>query len=363
MPRTDHRTRPLRNILKDIKEKNLKIAAPFQRGDDETGVWSSQMKKNYIDSYMNGFPYGTLTIVQRANMTNNEWMILDGANKTRSLRDFVNNKFKTIEGKKFNELSEIEQARFLEKGIPICEVTVDTDEKAHIIGDMFCRLNTQVKKLSNGELIKALGWLGDILPIEWGKWMLGEEPNNFKTILNNDEQYSKYITIKNTWIKTCGGKLSLDKRYNNVARLAALNISGEKSNSNLNNSNYKKLKVEMSRDCTLYNHNNVYKTFQKLFEITSLMEKETLTKIFKGSNGIPNNLQFSPLWTICADNKEISHIDIAYFYNYITNDIKTFGEFKQVLQKGGDSHSTITKVQNAITFISDFTNRKLLEKD
>ena len=74
----------------------IQICGEFQRGDEDTGVWPTPMKRAYIDSLLKGYPTGVTMIVKPPGASHTtKWMILDGANRARALRDFMNDKFTT----------------------------------------------------------------------------------------------------------------------------------------------------------------------------------------------------------------------------------------------------------------------------
>lgn len=150
----------------------VEIESDFQRGDEETGVWSKNQKQRFIDSLQSKYPTGILTFVKdhkSATSYNNPWKVLDGGNRLRAIRDFKYNKFSDIKGKYFSDLTPHENAEFNTIIIPCQWLTIERTDPPDTIAEMFCRLNTSAKPLSHGELFKAHGWKQNVWEIEIAK--------------------------------------------------------------------------------------------------------------------------------------------------------------------------------------------------
>lgn len=65
------------------------------------GIWTTLKKQAYIESLMRQSPTGILAFVKDHGIA---WKVLDGGNRIRAVRDFVNDdQFHTNLGKKFSE--------------------------------------------------------------------------------------------------------------------------------------------------------------------------------------------------------------------------------------------------------------------
>ena len=174
MPITRYTTQTIQDFVQRIiGEEGMaphdRISIPrstiFNRGDDAHGVWSVKIQRDYIDSILKGYPCGMICLVRDYGnaMTsyNAPSLILDGANKSRALRDFLWDKFTipfTVDDeespKLFSQLPESIKASFKTTQLSLCSSQIRRDED-EAIATMFTRLNTKQVPLSQGELIKA----------------------------------------------------------------------------------------------------------------------------------------------------------------------------------------------------------------
>ena len=102
MPRTSHTTFSIQEFVNKIKggdhiaphdKISIKASTIFNRGDESEGVWSKKMKQDYIDSIMNGYPIGQISLVKDYGNHSSPWLIIDALNRARTLRDLLSNKF------------------------------------------------------------------------------------------------------------------------------------------------------------------------------------------------------------------------------------------------------------------------------
>ena len=186
MPTTQTSTQSIRDFIRRLNTTQnvelpegdrIKVCAAFQRGDDTTGVWPARMKRALINSILLGHPIGTIMLVKPAGASNTtNHYILDGGNRSRVIRDFLEDKFPitTENGKKlYSELSECIKAEFANKQLSIMEIRILRSDPNDTIARMFTNLNTMILALKDGELIKAHGWQGDIPIIELAKRLVG----------------------------------------------------------------------------------------------------------------------------------------------------------------------------------------------
>ena len=197
----DNRPLTLEIVYKRIVNPNndipsgqcIEIESDFQRGDEETGVWYLKAKQQYISSVKKNYPTGILTFVKphmSISTQLNPWKVLDGGNRSRSLRDFLSFKFPDEHGKYFNEWDDRSQAKFLQTNIPVQELTLESEDPPETIAEMFTRLNTSAKPLSQGELIKSHGWMKDKKVIEMAKYFIGD---NWITSFSDAELYNTKV--------------------------------------------------------------------------------------------------------------------------------------------------------------------------
>ena len=104
----------IRKVLSLIDDNKLNLTPDYQRGR----VWSTKLTKCLIETILSESPIGML---QLARENDSEiWNFLDGANRTYSIIDFIENKFK-VSGFTFNTLSEEQTEKFLD--FEICFTT------------------------------------------------------------------------------------------------------------------------------------------------------------------------------------------------------------------------------------------------
>ena len=154
----------------------ITIESSFQRGDEETGVWTSKFKKSYIDSLQKGYPSGILTFVKDNKSSTSPldpWKVLDGGNRLRTIRDYLDDKFTDENDKIFSELLPDDRANFNAILVPCQEITIEQKDPDNTIATMFIRLNTKSNPLKHGELFKAHGHRSDVIEIEIAKKIIG----------------------------------------------------------------------------------------------------------------------------------------------------------------------------------------------
>ena len=110
-----------------------------------------------IESIIKGFSIGTITVRDIKNDEKNqevypgvEWLVLDGGNRIRAIRDFHKGRFPTLDGKVFRELDEVEKQRFEDTLLNFTVYTCDDVQATEI----FRRLNT-VTPVNQIEMIMA----------------------------------------------------------------------------------------------------------------------------------------------------------------------------------------------------------------
>ena len=91
------------------------IQRALEAGDEETGVWSRSQQQHFIDSLRKNYPTGILVFVKdhfTATSYQNPWKVLDGGNRLRAIRDYIDNKFTDTQGIKYEDLEHQDIAKF-----------------------------------------------------------------------------------------------------------------------------------------------------------------------------------------------------------------------------------------------------------
>ena len=361
----------------DIHQKNsdpdwinggdgINVQSDFQRGDEETGVWTIEFKQNYIDSLQRGYPAGILTFVKDnkcATAYKNPWKVLDGGNRIRALRDYIDNKFVDLNGNKYIQLSEKQSAKFDNILIPCQLITIERSDPDITISDMFIRLNTKSNPLRHGELFKAHGHRGDIWQIEMAKKLIGDcwTSNFLDNIMINvkDNENINITKIRNRWKETLGN-ISETSRCDNLAMMIGFILSASTGNFTLFDKRYNRLQGYLSRsDKQLTNSERIdiyTKIYTKLWEFHDIISNiEDLSIFGKITKGMPPQTKIAPVWkTICEESMTPEHkTKMIRFYNTV-NKNSTMRRQYYDLFKGSNSETSNGKIQKIIDFILDY---------
>ena len=96
----------VRDIVSFIDQEDFNLIPLYQRGR----VWSPKLIKCLIETILSGSPIGMLQLAREND--EESWNYLDGANRTYSIIDFIENKFK-VSGFTFSTLPDEEKEKFL----------------------------------------------------------------------------------------------------------------------------------------------------------------------------------------------------------------------------------------------------------
>ena len=96
----------IRDIVSSIDQETFNLTPDYQRGR----VWSTKLTKCLIETILTESPVGMLQLAREND--SEPWNYLDGANRTYSIVDFIENKFK-VSGMTFSSLSEEDKNKFL----------------------------------------------------------------------------------------------------------------------------------------------------------------------------------------------------------------------------------------------------------
>lgn len=325
------------------KSNEVVICASFQRGDD-TGVWKGDMKINYIESLMKGYPTGLITLVKdhKDNSSNEPWFILDGANRVRTLKEFMDNKF-TINIKTetvlYKDLIPEVRAEFNSTLISTQRITIEPTDEDCTISNMFTGLNTSSMNLTDGELLKAHGWKNDCCDIQLAKVICNRAgakytPNEFEK------------SIKEKWEDTFG-KTKSNKRYKDLHRIQTFIVSAKKGVWTFLDAKkqYKLLKEQINprdKPFTQEEKENISVTFTVLKDIIHGIGQQNENIIQLDNYNIPKLKTIFPIWACICENKQMSYNTRKQIIQYY----KTCPErdFYEIMGGTHDNHLTQAKL-------------------
>jgi hypothetical protein len=353
MPRKSERAYKCQDFLDSVEDKEITIADDFQRGDEEKGVWSIKFKRAFIDSFSKDFPFGLIILVKKAGNQLAPWSILDGANKTRCLRDFRNNVFKDKDGKYFDDWELRQQEAFKAKTFTVQEVKVMRDDPPGLIAEMFERLNTRQVPLSAGELTNAIGWQKDIWPIEIARTMLHWDATSWEVpMFVGDLDWG---SLQSRW-EDVFGELSIDKRLNNLSYWTGIIISSMESDIKYFKKDYnlqKKLLLDekiSTVEVRVQKQTKVFNDINTLLDIITDVNNLTLWGV---TNGVPRITKIAVIWhLILHDDIEGMFERVKEFYKAMFDNTELRESFKETITSGGDNHVNGTKIGRAIEFIN-----------
>jgi hypothetical protein len=355
MPRKSERAYKCEDFLAAIEEQEITIADAFQRGTEQLGVWSLAFKRAFIDSFIKDFPFGLIILVKKAGNPLSPWSILDGANKSRCLRDFRNNLFKDNNGKHFDDWEMRLQEAFKAKTFTVQEVKVTRDDPRGVIAEMFERLNTRVVPLSAGELTNALGWQKDIWPIELARTMIHWDATSWE-----DEMVAGALdwgNLQDRWEAVFGTLIS-HKRLNNLSFWTGIIISSMESNIRYFKKNYNLQKdlllneKETTDEVRLQKQTKVFNDITILLDFIVEIDDPTLWGV---RQGIPSITKVAVIWhIILAGESEGMFEIVTQFYKAIFDNTELRDTFKEKMTAGGDNHVNGTKIGRALEFINEW---------
>ena len=355
MPRTQYNSISCENFLGRISDGEILVADAFQRGTEQVGVWTLQFKKDFIDSFIKDLPWGLIILVKKAGNAMTPWSILDGANKTRCLRDFYDNTFPDRAGNKFKDWDPDMKAAFKAKTFTVQEVKVTHHDPPGLIAEMFERLNTKVVPLSAGELTNALGWQRDIWVVEMAKTMLHWNNASWENPLIADGL--DWENLQQRW-EAAFGDLSTHKRLNNVSFWAGLLLSSIQRNIKYFKKNYNLQKKflltekDTSDEGRLQKQTKVFNDISTMLDFIEAIDNVTLWGVRKG---VPSITKVAVIWHIILSDGANEMFDmITEFYKALFGNTALRDCFKETMTSGGDNHINGTKIGRALEFINNW---------
>lgn len=361
MVRTDTKTETVKNLYQRNTDKDWKnggngieVKSDFQRGDEETGVWSTDFQQNYVDSIQKGYPSGILTLVKDhkcATAYQNPWKVLDGGNRMRAIRDYIEDKFIDLNDKKYSQLSAQERADFNTILIPCQEITIERNDPDNTISDMFIRLNTKTNPLRPGELFKAHGHRGDVWQIEMAKKLVGDCWTSTFDDSVKVNQIINIAAIRESWNDTFG-KLSETNRCDNLAMIIGYIVSSSTSNFTLFDKRYNRLHGYLSTGTTP-THDEYVAIYSKLWLLLDTVSHINDKSIFgKTSRGLPPQTKIAPVWKkICEGTFTSSdRSKMIGFYNSLSDNTTLRKDYLNLF-KSSNSETGGAKIQKIVDFI------------
>jgi hypothetical protein len=339
----------------------IQIAADFQRGDEETGVWGLGLKREYIDSLLNGYPVGpTMLIKPAGSCTHNKWMILDGGNRARALRDFFNNKFKTkgensAEKKFFKDLDIETREKLKHAPLYLIQVRITRADPDDIVAELFTRINTKIAPLKDGELIKALGWQDDRIIIQTSKMLIGQPWFNAE---NFDDENTKIKNCRERFQKIFpAGKNNTreTKRCDNLAMMCGYIVSSITNNLNKFDKRFPRLKTYLKKEYTFEkeDQNKFYTRMNTLCDILENIKDTCLQKLIPSQCGMPSRIKIFPIWGLIVTEAMTEELKskIISFYHRLENDSELRLKYDAILSMNGNSEigsSKLDSIKNII---------------
>jgi len=344
----------------------IEISSDFQRGDEETGVWSIEAKRKYIVSLMRNYPSGLISIV-KAHISKLKSMpskVLDGGNRVRAIRDFMNNKFFIEDGLYFGSddpknpfegenIGVRKREAFRHTCIAFQKITIERNDPPTTISDMFTCLNTSSVALKPGELIKSHGWLKDKPIIEMAKQFIGD---TWETEYNNE-----FISLmRNVWIKVfCDGdplKLKEGKRCDSLAMICGYIVSSITGDFKTFDRRYDSIKEYLDIKLTNY---HVLLFSNKLTDFLDIMGEVYIRDIFgKLTHGIPARNYVAPIWySLCRDDDVATpefKAKIKRFFKAMVDDTNLRNKYFSERDAGSNGETTIGKMGKIESMIKEW---------
>ena len=144
-------------ILRKIKLGKIILDPDFQRNN----VWDQKQKSELIESILMGIP---IPLIYTSQSSDGNMQIIDGRQRLSALRDFVDNEksfaiknlqiLDSLNGKKFNDLKEIEKTKIEDYMFDIYMIVPPTPDEIKF--DIFARVNRGGTKINEQEMRNAL---------------------------------------------------------------------------------------------------------------------------------------------------------------------------------------------------------------
>ena len=374
---------------------SIRLSTIFNRGDEQNGVWSERMKSDYIDSILKGYPVGQISLVREEFNADNNYsrapcLILDGANKSRALRDFISGLFAvrmTVDGEEQNCLfenmpAEI-KAHFHQTRISVSTTTILATDPQDAIAIMFTRLNTKQVPLSQGELIKAYSWRKNHVIPELAKNIIGGPVWNthIASGLSDGEPYpmpeaiaphvERIQNLRTNWAASSMNELGDTARLDNLALVCGMIVSAHTHNINFYDKRFSRLENYLNAQLTAEEVGDILSALEMFVNVMTEIYHETVFGRVKC--GMPSKkfaaYVFDPIVSggINEQQRNIEILRMRYYFAALRINAEELMAFKIVCASGGDNHNTASKfakVRAEINrFLTQLTNSSESEND
>ena len=155
---------PISDIRDWSQANRLELRPDFQR----RGVWSAPARIMLMDTILSGIPMPKIFLANTIKDGMTYRIVIDGQQRLRAILDFLRNKFSLEDpydgnekGKKFSELNQETQDRFLSYQIDFNEAQKPTDDE---VREVYARVNKYTVPLNKQELRRA-DFPGDFLDL------------------------------------------------------------------------------------------------------------------------------------------------------------------------------------------------------
>lgn len=394
MPRTTYSTVAIEVFVRRLTDntiaphERISIAksTTFNRGNEQDGVWSQRMKADYIDSILKGYPCGQISLVRDYGNAMNNYaspsLILDGANKSRALRDFVAGNFtvRVIVDEVetlclFSNMPDMMQARFLTTTLSLSLSEILRDDPPSAISTMFTRLNTKQVPLSQGELIKAFSWRKNHTIPELAKNIIGGAAWNthIASGLSEGQPYpmpesiapfvDRIQRLRANWEASGMGELSERTRLDNFALLCGMIVAASRHNINCYDKRFSRLEGNLSDDLSVDTVGDVLTSLEKFVEVMTEIYHESVFGRVKC--GMPSKkftaYVFAPIinHSVPEQQRNINIARMCYYFAALRVNSDALQRFKEICSSGGDSHNTSSKFAQVRTEINTFIAAQL----
>jgi hypothetical protein len=386
MPTTSHTTFTIQQLVDKINGGNemaphdkisIKASTIFNRGDEETGVWSETMKKDYIESIMNGYPCGLISLVRDyGNAMNNyssPWLILDGANKSRTLRDFTSNKFGIPHNGEnkvlFENLPPTVQAKFMNCYLPISKTEVARTDPTKAISTMFTRLNTKQVALSQGELLKAFSWRKNHVIPELAKHIIhGEWDAHLQYGLHEDTPYEcsdaitqnleKIDLLRENWANSPMGVLCETKRLDNIALLCGMIITSNEKDIVFFDKRFARLETNLCSEVSIEQVSDILDDLLMFVDIMNVCYHKSV--FGSATKGLPSRSKIIYVFgkiievSLSPESKSDWCQKLKVYFLAIQYNPQSLLKFKSICSGGGNNEVGSTKFNQVYNEINIF---------
>ena len=374
---------------------SIRLSTIFNRGDEQNGVWSERMKSDYIDSILKGYPVGQISLVREEFNADNNYssapcLILDGANKSRALRDFIGGLFTVriiVDGEEQNCLFENMpaelKAHFHQTRISVSTTTILATDPQDAIAIMFTRLNTKQVPLSQGELIKAYSWRKNHVIPELAKNIIGGPVWNthIASGLSDGEPYpmpeaiaphvERIQNLRTNWAASSMNELGDTARLDNLALVCGMIVAAHTHNINFYDKRFSRLENYLNAQLTAEEVGDILSALEMFVNVMTEIYHETVFGRVKC--GMPSKkfaaYVFDPIVSggINEQQRNIEILRMRYYFAALRINAEELMAFKIVCASGGDNHNTASKFAKVRTeinrFLTQLTNTSESEND